>query len=358
MSFMTNGKINNYLNKLELLLGRKKLWSLPRWVQIEPTNLCNQRCEMCPRNTHLDAPLGSMSFENFKEIYRQIPTITDLQLNGLGEPLLNEEIFKMIDYAKKMGSTVVLTSNCELATKEKAMKIIESGLDILKISMDSTDEKIYTSIRHGNLNNALTGIKNIVEAKKIVGSKKTLIWFNSILMKDNYEKMLDIIKLGNELKIDLVRFKPIEVFDIYRDKGLLVSPNELFDKIKAVIEQSREYSVKHNLKTLLANRDTYYRPKNLVRPCYSPWLEVYIQWYGGVRLCCEFYSKKYDIGNIFEEDFKNIWNNKEMQHIRKSFSKGQMNFPVCQNCHRFQRNIVIYNKIKKSSWRFLKRLPG
>ncbi len=349
---MKNKKINQYVNKLEILLKKKHLWSLPRYVQAEPTNLCNQQCKMCPRNANLDAPLGSMSFDNFKKLYQQIPTIENLQLNGLGEPLLNEEIFKMISYAKEKGSVVVLTSNCELATKEKAGKMVESGLDILKISMDSTDEKIYTSIRHGNLKNALTGIKNIVEAKKMAGREKPLIWFNSILMRNNYERMIDIIKLGDELKIDLVRFKPIGTFDIYKDKDLVAPPDKLFNEIKLAVKQSKKYSVRHNLESLLANKDIYYRPKDITYPCYSPWLEVYIQWYGGVRLCCEFYSKKYDIGNMFEKDFKEIWNSGQMGQIRGLFSKGQMNFPVCQTCNRFQRNIVIYKKIENFKNKF------
>ncbi len=344
---MKNKKLNRYVNKLEIFLKKKHLWSLPRYVQVEPTNFCNQRCEMCPRNTHLDVSLGSMSFENFKKIYQQIPTIKDLQLSGLGEPLLNEEIFKMISYAKENGSVVVLTSNCELVTKEKAAKIIESGLDILKISIDSTDDKVYAEIRHGNLKNALAGIKNIVEAKRISGRERPSIWFNSILMRSNYEGMLDIIKLGDELKINLVRFKPIDTFDVYKDKDLVVPLDKLFDKIRTSIGQSKKYSVKHNLEFLLANKNIYYRSKDTICPCYSPWLEVYIQWYGGVRLCCEFYSKKYDIGNMFEKDFKEIWNSGQMQQIREFFSKGQMNFSVCQTCNRFQKNIIIYNKIKK-----------
>jgi radical SAM protein with 4Fe4S-binding SPASM domain len=330
-----------------MIFGRKRVLSLPRYVQVEPTNLCNQKCEFCPRNTHMDAPLGAMSFENFKKIYEQIPTIKDLQLNGLGEPLLNEDIFKMIKYAKEKGSTVVMTSNCELMTKEKAKELVKSGLDILKISMDTNDPVLYAKVRHGDLEKALDGIKNIVEARREAGGKTPKLWFNSIIMKSNYDKMLNIVKLGADLGVDLARFKPIDTFDVYKDKNLKVVDGELFSKIKLAIEEAKKYTIRHNLESLLDKKEIYYRPKDADCPCYSPWLEVYIQWYGGVRLCCEFYSKKFDVGNMFEKSFKEIWNGRAMRNIRREFAKGKMNFPVCDTCNRFQRNITINNKIEK-----------
>ena len=348
-------KINEYINKIEMVSGRTKLFSLPRWVQVEPTNLCNQSCEMCPRNTQLDSPLGKMSLENFKKVYEEIPTIKDLQLNGLGEPLINDDIFEMVKFAKSKGSNVTLTSNCELATKDKAEKLVQSGLDVLKISMDSADPAVYSSIRHGHLDRALEGVKNIVSSRKNNRSRLPRIWFNSILMESNYEAMLEIIKLGSELEIDYVRFKPINVFDVYQDKDLKVPVEKLFSKIEEVITQSKNFPVEHNLELLLHNKDIHYKPKETICPCFSPWLEVYIQWYGGVRLCCEFYSSKYDLGNLFEKPFREIWNGQSMRLIRELFKKCQMNFPVCTNCNRFQRNIALNNKINNFKKRiFLK----
>ena len=348
-----HNKLNLYINKLEMILGRKKIVSLPRHVQLEPTNLCNQRCIFCPRNTHMDAALGVMTFENFKKVYKQIPNIGDLQLNGLGEPLLNKEIFKMIQYANDKGSNVTLTSNCELMTEEKAEKLVKSGLNLLKISMDTIDPEVYSKIRKGNLDKALAGIKRVVAAKKKLGSRRPIIWFNSIIMKDNYKNMLDIVKLGSDLGIDSVRFKPINVFDIYEENNLLVPKEELFKYIEQTSKASKDYKVNHNLEKLLVEKHSYYRPKNSKCPCYAPWLEVYIQWYGGIRLCCEFYETKYDLGNIFEEDFSKIWNSRKFQKIRSIFIQGEMDFPVCKNCNRFKRNLVIYDKIKK--YKFFKK---
>ncbi|MFA6215553.1 MAG: radical SAM protein [Patescibacteria group bacterium] len=339
-------KINNSLNKIEMALGRKKIFSYPKYAQIEPTNRCNQRCIMCPRNDQMDVPLGDLTLENFKSILKQIPTLTDIQLNGLGEPLLNNDIFEMIKCAKSKNINITVTSNLALATSEKAKKLVAAGPDLLKISMDSTDPEIYHSIRNGNLEDAITGIKNVIRAKKEAGSKKPSIWFNSIIMNKNVDGLIKILKLAEELGVDMVRFKPIDTFDLYSDRDLLVERNKLIERIKVADEESKKIKIRHNLSHLIKNFSTYYRPQTDL-PCFSPWYELYIQYYGGVRLCCEFYSKKYDIGNMFEESFKSVWNGKKMQQIRAEFKKGHILFPVCKTCNRFQRNIQIHNKLKK-----------
>ncbi len=346
-------KINKILNKVENVLLRNYVFSLPRYAQIEPTNLCNQKCKMCPRNTHLDVSHNTMKLDDFKKIINQIPSIENLSLSGLGEPLFCHDLFEMIKFAKSRGIITSTTSNCGIMTKEKAEALIMSGLDHFKISLDSLNPSIYHSIRQAELVPSLQGIRDFMEVKNNLKSKSPSVWFNSIIMKDNYKDLIDILKLGEELKVNFIRFKPINVFDLYEDKNLKVDNNELSKNIESVLEQAKNLKVNHNLLKVLENLkgDKYYR-SFLKIPCYTPWNEIYIQQYGGARLCCEFYSKKYDIGNIFEEDFKKIWNGVKMKKIRSEFKKGNTFFPVCKNCNRFQKNINLWNRINKVKNKF------
>lgn len=349
-------KINRAINKLELFLGKKKLLSYPKHVQLEPTNRCNQKCIMCPRNEpDYDVPFGDMSFENYKKILNEIPFMTDLQLNGLGEPLLHPQFFDMVKEAKKRNISVSINTNLALIdSAAKANQLVASGLDVLKISMDTADAQIYNDIRQSNtFNKVIQAIKLVVQARNGRHTKPR-IWFNSIIMQKNYKQLGDILKLGEQLGIDLVRFKPVDTFDIYKEKGIkITSKDDLFEVIKNTIEKNKDLKIAHNLQNLLDDFSTYYRPVGDY-PCFSPWFELYIQYYGGVRLCCEFYSKKDDVGNMLEKKFRKIWNNKKMQQIREEFKKGNTYFPVCQTCNRFQSNLIIQRKIEKT----LGRLKG
>ena len=339
-------KINKLINKIEIVLGRETLLSYPRGVQIEPTNRCNQRCVMCPRTAGLDVPIGDMSLESFKKIIDKLPTIRKLFLSGLGEPMLNPDLPEMIAFASSRGIIVSINSNGAVIDETLAKKLVNSGLRLIKISIDSADPKVYQSIRGGSIDPVIRGIRNLVEARKEKGAAFPGITINSIIMKQNYKELIDILRLGESLEINLVRFKPVNIFDLYEDKDLIVDQNELKEAIQEAIELSRGMNIRHNLDQILKDFDTYYRPKEKT-PCYSPWIELYIQYYGGVKICCQFYGKKYDIGNILEEDFKQIWNSAKMQKIRKEFKKGNTYFPVCKNCNSFQKNILVHQKINK-----------
>lgn len=330
-----------------MALGRESLFSYPHDVQIEPTNRCNQKCLMCARNSGLDAPVGDMSLETFKKIINKLPTIRNLLLNGLGEPLLNQDLPEMVKFASLKGIAVSINSNCALIDKPLAEKLVDSGLRLVKISMDSSDPEVYQTIRGAVIEPVIRGIKALVEARKEKGAVFPELWFNSIIMKQNYKELIDILKLGESLEIDFVRFKPVNVFDLEQNKSLVIKSDELRKVIRETVQSAADLKIKHNLPQLLKDFGAYYRPKEKI-PCYSPWRELYLQHYGGVRLCCEFYSKKYDMGNILEEDFGRIWNGVKMQKIRKEFKRGNTYFPVCQNCNRFQKNILIHQKIKNA----------
>ena len=340
-------KINLFVNKIEIVLGKRRLFSYPYDIQIEPTNRCNQRCVMCPRNTKLDVPLGDLSLGDFKKIIRKIPVIKNLQLNGLGEPLLNKELPEMIKYATSKGIKVSINSNCALIDKSLAEKLVDSELNLLKVSMDSPDPVIYSSIRNAPLEPVINGIRTLIKTRQEKISHRPQIWFNSIIMENNYKSLDKILALGSELKIDLVRFKPINVFWAGQ-KTSTIPLAELEKEIEKAIRIGENLGIKHNLEDLLKRlkMNIYQRPDRSI-PCYSPWTELYIQYYGGIRLCCEFYSRKDDIGNIFEGVFRKIWNGKKMRQIRKEFKKGNTYFPACRACNRFQKNLLIYEKIKK-----------
>lgn len=339
-------KANRLVNKLEMFCGRDFLFSRPQGVQIEPTNRCNQKCVMCARNAGLDVPVGDLSLENFKKIMGQLPGVRNLLLNGLGEPLLNKDLPEMIKFASSRGVAVSINSNCALIDDSLAVKLVDSGLRLVKISMDSADADTYRSIRGADMAPSINGIKALVKARKEKNSRLPELWFNSIIMKQNYRDLIGILKLGESLGVDLVRFKPVNVFDLHQNENFLTERDELKKTIKETMEAAKGIKIGHNLAKLLSDFDIYYRPKEKI-PCYSPWTELYIQHYGGVRLCCEFYSGKYDIGNMLEESFESVWNGPRMRQIRRQFKKGETNFPVCRNCNRFQKNILIHRKIGK-----------
>src|SRR5437773_6757447 len=75
--------------------------SQPHCVFIEVTNHCNLLCETCPRTFASYEEPKTLSWENFIKIVDQFPDMERAVLHGIGEPLLNKDLPRMIAYLKE-----------------------------------------------------------------------------------------------------------------------------------------------------------------------------------------------------------------------------------------------------------------
>ena len=73
---------------------------LPRFIQIEPVGQCNLRCRMCPIQYRSDGgpgqPRAFIDEALFRRLVDQFEGAEELQLQGLGEPMLHPQMCEMI----------------------------------------------------------------------------------------------------------------------------------------------------------------------------------------------------------------------------------------------------------------------
>ncbi|HXJ83674.1 MAG TPA: hypothetical protein VMS64_33915 [Candidatus Methylomirabilis sp.] len=58
-------------------------------------------------------------------------------LHGIGEPLLNPQIFDIVVHLKTRVASVLFNSDAISPTPARARRLIEGGLDELRVSMDA-----------------------------------------------------------------------------------------------------------------------------------------------------------------------------------------------------------------------------
>lgn len=138
-------------------------------IDIEPTINCNINCEFC-QSSSLKRNKHSISLFEFKKIVNSIPNTIKINIQGMGEPLLNKELYSMISYAKKKKNYVLITTNGTLLSEKTSKELIASGLDRLIISFDSAKKESYEKVRKGaNFDKVVNNISNFM---KIRGSQK------------------------------------------------------------------------------------------------------------------------------------------------------------------------------------------
>lgn len=104
---------------------------LPRFLQIEPVGQCNLRCRMCPIQFRADGSPGGppafMGFDTFRALLDQFTGVTELHLQGLGEPLLHPRFFDMVRHAVARGVTVSTNTNLTVLSERRAQQCIASS---------------------------------------------------------------------------------------------------------------------------------------------------------------------------------------------------------------------------------------
>ena len=110
-------------------------------------NTCNSRCRMCSiwkskvksNVKYQDAVkvLDKLKANNFKII----------QITG-GEPFLNPDIFKILEYAKKTGFYILVVTNGSLITEEAAKRLAKINIDQISVSFHHYDPKVFEKIEN------------------------------------------------------------------------------------------------------------------------------------------------------------------------------------------------------------------
>jgi putative metalloenzyme radical SAM/SPASM domain maturase len=179
----------------------------PRKLNIEVTTRCNLNCEMCMRKVFKEEP-GDMSLETFKALFPVFPKLESANIIGIGEPLLNVNIMEMIQLGKQHlppSGRFSLTTNATLIDNQVAVKLVESGIDDIVISMDGATPSTFNDLRKdSNLYDVLRNIKRLNETKEKLNSQLPGIGFEFVAMKKNVEELPQLVDLAAEYGIRFI----------------------------------------------------------------------------------------------------------------------------------------------------------
>jgi len=119
----------------------------PRHIFVELTAKCNLRCSYCPR----PRISRTLPFRLFKKIVDEASSFgpTSFSLHLFGEPLLYPRIIESIEYLKRGGHTVILTTNGTMLRKywrqlKDVDKIIWSYKEGVKVPKELKTWKNFT----------------------------------------------------------------------------------------------------------------------------------------------------------------------------------------------------------------------
>ncbi len=301
---------------------------------IEPTVRCNLNCITCSEVTRARTK-KDMDFSEFKSILDQFPYLIKLALQGVGEPLLNPDLFRMVRLAKDRKIYVYFNSNGTVLTDEISHQLIESGLDHMNFSIDGGSKEIYEKVRRGaSLEDFRRRVKRFMEIKGSHPLPETHAWF--VLNQYNQEDIVQTLRLVGDLGISKLYIQRMHTWG-RRNRTDVVNvedPLKSKERRKAVGKVSQEIGV--SVEWLWDIEEEVPR-----RRCQAPWYTTYITVEGYVTPCCVHGSDPQVIrfGDLKEKSLKEIWNGDGYREFRKALKSSQPPF-ICRHCPAYSQGIL------------------
>lgn len=121
-------------------------------------------------------------------------------LQGWGEPLLNDNIFHMIEFCKTKDKLVGFTTNGQLLEEKIIVELIDLKLDILCVSLAGTTSPTHNRFRKGNnFDQIISNLNLLSELKKQKKATKPNLHIAYLMLESNFEEMRNIILLAQKL---------------------------------------------------------------------------------------------------------------------------------------------------------------
>jgi len=180
----------------------------PEYIQLESTTKCNMKCKTCIRS---EKDNYDMDLDFFKSIIDQLHWsrfgTLQVDLTGVGEPLLNPNLVSMVEYAKRGGFKVGFTSNLTTLNEIMAEELVNTNLDYLYVSFDGATKETFEKLRVGaDFEKVVSNIEMFLKKRSERKRSRPLVKLTATISYDNSNEILGLIKIAGDLKVNSINF--------------------------------------------------------------------------------------------------------------------------------------------------------
>lgn len=300
----------------------------PFFLQFEPTTRCNFNCRYCTRNNlPTERRNNHLDLKTFNSVLDQFPSLKRLQLQGLGEPLLNPGLPGMLQEAKKRGISTSVTTNAALLHEDTAVQAVPF-IDKLVISIDAAEEKLFQQIRRGGKWNV---VDNNIRALLNRQPKPNVV-YNCVIGTDNFGQLEKVIRYSQdtgplELHLQLAENWLIQGQDGFDASRRLALQNAALEP--AILEMINHWNPRLLEKNI---RITYTGAEKRKGFCWWPFYGMFLSVDGFVTPCCiRMQPEVSNLGNMFKQPLADTWRREPYKRFRQSMFQPAKN-GICDYC--------------------------
>lgn len=288
----------------------------PYNLKVEVSSLCNARCNYCAHaKPDHGVYEGNMPLELMDRILAQSKEFPHrykvMEMFSFGESMCNPNLEKMIGMAKEAGVTekINFTTNGLLITKERVDKLIKSGVDIIRISLQGLDAETYWEVCKVKVDfdSFIDNLRYLYENRGSVSIRMKIADTTIANVPDGEKKFEEIFgSISDSIFVE-------KIIPMYADVDYNTIDAEIYERAingRENIEQNEIHKV-----------------------CNRPFYRLRVAADGKVTAACCDIPNDFYYGNIYEDNLVNIWNGgKRKALLRMQLAGKRFLNPICKDC--------------------------
>jgi MoaA/NifB/PqqE/SkfB family radical SAM enzyme len=287
--------------------GRLKA-RFPSQVVVDITEVCNLACVHCPhpafrKSEHYGARYlePDLNAKMVGEVRTEGRGLTQyLRYTSEGEPLVHPHCYDMLEYAvKNSGALVSLTTNGTILNEKRVRRLLESGLDVIDVSIDAYTPETYAKIRiNGDLGVTRTNVLRMIDMAR---GSRTRVVVSFVEQSTNSGEIADFEKF-------------------WKDNGA-----------KYVVIR-RLHSNAGSL-TTVADSIRQQGPEEPRRPCLYPWERITLNPRGYLSFCPQDWVIGSQVADYRTTTIRETWQGEFYRRLREAHSCNDFSsHSFCGNC--------------------------
>jgi radical SAM protein with 4Fe4S-binding SPASM domain len=292
-------------------------WSWPIYMQIELTNYCNLRCEVCPTGIGaITRKSLSMDPALFERLIKETGHyLLKAALWAWGEPLLHPAISDILRLQHGRGINTILSTNGQNLDDDRVLQaLIDHPPTYLIVCLDGTTDETNAKFRVGaKLAPAQYGVKELARMKKERNSQFPILHHRFIAMKHNEHELAELPEFSTRNHFDMLTVRSLSIID---------APDDRFEKLKPEGQNLQAYEYQDGRRV---SRSDFV--------CERAFVSSTVLADGTVIICDQDFNGQQPLGILGEgTTFNEIWRGKRSIEIRKAIRSEPDRFSFCRNC--------------------------
>lgn len=181
---------------------------LPIYLDLNTLNRCNVSCVMCPPAIRHDQqgikrdPYYRLTLDEYHALTDGLNVKTAHFVGAYAEPLLNKDIFALVQRAHDDGAFTAITTNAMPLSRDFAERLVRAGLDMMSVSLHGATKATAEAVMlKSNFDRVLENIRILQSVKREHGTTRPEIYFNFVSQLANVREIPDFVDLAVSLGV-------------------------------------------------------------------------------------------------------------------------------------------------------------